>query len=183
MAKGVRIGIILIVLAVCAGGRLIAQSPTPTPTPAPAPTPQASNPTQSVSVSKKYPTPSPPYPKAKNWYLVAGPNMCTVQENGKDVPVAVIWRGTHSITYTSDAHEPLAIRFHAPSDTPTAPMPFSKMTWAGTDEDGSYIWSLVCNPSYQCKTGPAVSGSKGGYWKTDQIFPGKECDAGIIIQP
>ena len=178
MARGARTWIILIVLAICVGGWLIAQS-SPTPTPSS----QASNPMQSAHSGGKYPTPTPPYPKAKNWYLVVGPKPCTVQENGKDVPVAVIYRGIHSITYKSDAGEPLGIRFHAPSDAPTASKPFKNMTFAGTDSDGSYMWSLVCNPPNQCKTGPAVSGSKGGYWKTDQILPVGECDAGIIIQP
>jgi hypothetical protein len=176
MAKEARTGFLLAALAVCAGGWLI-QDPTPLPTS------PASSPAQTVPVVKKYPAPAPPYPKAKNWTLIVGPDPCQVRELGKDVPVAVIWRGTHSIKYQSDANEPLGIVFHAPSDSPTASQPFRNMTFAGTDSDGSYKWSLACAKNV-CLTGPALKGSKGGYWKTDQILPGKPpCDAGIIIQP
>jgi hypothetical protein len=176
MAKGARTGILLIVLAVCVGGWLI-QDPTP---PATSPAP---NPAQGAV--KKYPTPAPPYPKAKNWTLIVGPDPCQVREAGKDVPVAVIWRGTHSIKYLPDSGQLLGIVFHAPATSPTAPQPFKKMTFAGTDADGSYMYSLVCDqPGHACLTGTALTGSKGGYWKTDQILAGKApCDAGIIIQP
>jgi hypothetical protein len=179
MTKGARTGILLIVPALCVGVWLIAQEP------APKANPQASNPAQAVPAVKKYPTPAPPYPKAKNWTLTVGPDPCTVQEAGKDVPVAVILRGVHWIKYQPTPDQPLGIVFHAPADNPTASQPFKKMTFAGTDENGSYMWSLVCDqPNHGCSTGPAVKGSKGGYWKTDQILGGKpKCDAGIIIQP
>ena len=179
MGKGARNWILLVVLAFGAAGWLISQE-TPRPT-----TPPQSNLAQAGSANRKYPTPAPPYPKPKNWTLTVGPDPCMVQEAGKDVPVAVILRGTHSIRYQPTPDQPLGIVFHAPADNPTASQPFKKMTFAGTDENGSYMWSLVCDqPNHGCATGPAVKGSKGGYWKTDQILGGKpKCDAGIIIQP
>ena len=178
MGKGSRNWILLVVLAFGAAGWLIGQE-TPRPT-----TPPPANPAQAGSANRKYPTPVPPYPKPKNWTLTVGPDPCQVREAGVDVSVAVILREKHWIKYQSDSNQLLAIVFHAPSDNKTAPAPFKKMTFAGTDEDGSYLWQLVCEKANVCSTGPAVTGSKGGYWKTDQILEGKpKCDAGIIIQP
>ncbi len=176
MAKEARTGFLLAALAVCAGGWLISQDPTPLPTS------PASNPAQTVPAVVKHPTPAPPYPKPKNWNLVVGPNPCQVRELGKDVPVAVIYRGVHWIKYQSDSGQPLGITFVAPPDSPTASQPFKNMTFAGTESDGSYKWSLICKKNV-CFTGVALSGSKGGYWKTYQILPVGTCDAGIIIQP
>ena len=131
---------------------------------------------------EKYPTPGPPYPKAKNWTLIVGPDSCTVQEGGKAVPVAVITRELHWIKYKSNAGQQLGIVFHAPPDNKTAAAPFKHMTSGGKDADGANLWKLDCQKD-TCSTGPAVKGSAGGYWKTDQILDGKSCDAGIIIQP
>ncbi|HKF44072.1 MAG TPA: hypothetical protein VKG01_13290 [Thermoanaerobaculia bacterium] len=176
MAKGARTWILLVVLVVGATGWLISQE-------AAKPTPAAqANVAQTAPGPSKYPTPTGPPPKAKNWTLIVGPDPCTVQEGGKDVPVAVITRGTHSIKYQANANQYLGIIVHSPATNRTAPAPFKKMTFAGVDQDGSYMWQLWCEKS-MCMTGPAVSGSVGGYWPTDQILDGKKCDAGIIIQP
>jgi hypothetical protein len=167
MAKRALTGILAIVLVVGAVGWLVGQPATPAP------------------AARKYPTPVPPYPKAKNWTLTVGPDPCQVRETGKDVPVAVIYKEKHSITYQPDPDQPLRIILHAPPDNPTAPAPFRNMTSAGKDEDGSNMWELACDqPKHGCSTGPALKDSKGGYWKTDQILGSKpKCDAGIIIQP
>jgi hypothetical protein len=163
MAKGVLTGILVLVLVVGAVGWLTGQPVTPT------------------AAAKKYAAPAS-HPNAKDWTLTVGPDPCQVRENGKDVPVAVIERGKHSIRYQSDSGQPLSIVFHAPANYPKASAPFKKMTTAGTDGAGK-LWKLVCEKPNVCSTGPAVKGSQGGYWKTDQILAGKKCDAGIIIQP
>lgn len=162
MGKGTRTGILLVVFTVGAAGWLISQE---------------------AAKKGKYPVPGPPYPKAKNWTLTVGPDACQVQEAGKDVPVAVIDRGVHKIQYQSNSGQPLSIVFHAPPNYPKASAPFKQMTAAGTDPDGNNLWKLTCEKANVCSTGPAVKGSQGGYWKTDQILDGKTCDAGIIIQP
>ncbi|HEV8117757.1 MAG TPA: hypothetical protein VGQ32_04490 [Thermoanaerobaculia bacterium] len=170
MSQGARIWILTVVLALTATSWLISQSATPPP----------GNPAQ---VAKgKYPTPAPPYPKAKNWKLKVGPDACDVTEAGVKVPVAVITRELHSIKYQSDSGHPLGIILHAPPNYPKATAPFKNMTSGGVDEDGSNLWVMSCQKDV-CSSGPAIKGSQGGYWKTDQILDGKKCDAGIIIQP
>lgn len=186
MTKGTRPWTLVIILTVGVAGWLIGQG-TPPPTTAPAPTLVPSVPTPTPTAAhKRYPTPIPPYPAPKNWTLTVGPDPCTVKEGTKDAPVAVIERNIHWIRYESNAGQLMGIVFHAPAASPKASKPFKNMTFAGTDEDGSYMWALVCDePNNGCFTGPALKdSSKGGYWKTDQILEGKKpCDAGIIIQP
>ena len=175
MSQGARTWILSVVLALAAASWLISQEASKSAGPPPGnPAPVAKG---------KYPTPPPPYPKAKNWTLTVGPDPCQVREGGADVPVAVITRELHWIKYQSDSGQLLGIVFHAPSSNKTASAPFKNMTFGGADEDGAYTWYLVCQKDV-CSTGPAIKGSAGGYWKTDQILDGNpKCDAGIIIQP
>jgi len=131
----------------------------------------------------KKPSPPPgPYPTPKNWTLTVGPDPCKVTESGTDVPVAVIYRGTHWIRYKSDAGELMGITFHVPAG---GGKPFKNMTYIGTDPDGLDMWALVCDqPNNGCYSGPALKTSASGYHKTDQVLKGSApCDAGIIIQP
>ncbi|HJW14297.1 MAG TPA: hypothetical protein VJ776_06360 [Thermoanaerobaculia bacterium] len=182
MTKGTRPWTLVIVLVLGFGVGSIIGHPRQASALQPQPTPQPA--TQSNPSAKPYPTPPGPYPKAQNWTLTVGPDACDVTSGGKKVPVAVIERGKHSIRYQSNAGQLLGIVFHAPPTKPDAPKPFRNMTFAGTDSDGLYKWALVCDqPNHGCLTGPALKGSAGGYYKTDQILEGKTCDAGIIIQP
>lgn len=185
MANGTRTVVVVLALVVgLAVGWLIGQK-RPSPESQPTPTPVATVPAPAPSPTVHHPfvTPGPPYPAAKNWNVLVGPNNpCTVTEDGKPVDVLTISkRGRQSITFQSTGTEMLGILLHVPAGSP---QPFKKVAYAGPDPtDGSDVWALECDsPRQKCVTGPAESNAPY-YVKVYQILDRKTpCDAGIIIE-
>jgi hypothetical protein len=106
-----------------------------------------------------------------------------VDDKGNPVPIANISRGRgHKIVFQpSSPQTSLAIIIHVPQ---SSPKPFKNLAFDGYDSQGLVKWLLYCDDAHKpCSTGPALGNAKYDCYKYDQILDGKECDAGIIIQP